>query len=143
MPQIYGHLNKVAIKHGDRFPYMKEVLGLFAELRREMTDHMEAEETILFPRIKGIENLPATNHEVSALIPTLEEMVGTMETEHDRAGQIMFKIRLLTNNYVAPQDACTSFKVSLTELKEFEEDLHQHVHLENNILFPGAMGKTV
>jgi regulator of cell morphogenesis and NO signaling len=61
-----------------------------------------------------------------------------MEHEHDQAGEILFKIRKLTNNYIAPAEACTTFQVSLAELKEFEEDLHRHVHLENNILFPVA-----
>ena len=62
-----------------------------------------------------------------------------MEHEHDHAGQLLFKIRELTNNYTPPEDACTTHRVCLEELKAFEEDLHQHVHLENNILFPMAI----
>ena len=61
-----------------------------------------------------------------------------MEHEHDQTGEILYKIRKLTNNYTPPAEACTTFQVSLAELKEFEEDLHRHVHLENNILFPLA-----
>ena len=64
--------------------------------------------------------------------------VTIMENEHDEAGTVMEQIRLLTNDYTAPEDACTTFKVVLSELKHFEEGLHQHVHLENNLLFPMA-----
>jgi len=64
-----------------------------------------------------------------------------MEMEHDHAGEIMQQIKQLTNNYTPPEGACTTFKVVLNELQAFEEDLHQHVHLENNILFPKAMAK--
>ncbi|MBL0183403.1 MAG: hemerythrin domain-containing protein [Chitinophagaceae bacterium] len=59
-----------------------------------------------------------------------------MEMEHDHAGTLLYRIRELTNDYTAPEDACTTFKVSLAELKEFEEDMHKHVHLKNNLLFP-------
>ena len=62
-----------------------------------------------------------------------------MEADHEEAGDILYEIRRLTNNYTPPADACTTFKVILEELKEFEEDLHKHVHLENNILFPKAI----
>jgi regulator of cell morphogenesis and NO signaling len=68
----------------------------------------------------------------------MNEAVNVMETEHDHAGEIMLKIRALTNNYQEPVGACTTFKLSLAELKAFGEDLHRHVHLENNILFPMA-----
>lgn len=138
MPQLYGHLEKVANKHGDRFPYMKQVFQLFSEIQEEMTAHMQKEEMILFPRIKEAEKL-FTNNKTSDIPPNyINGPMNVMEMEHDHAGDIMFQIRSLTNNYTAPDSACTTFKVSLAELKEFEEDLHRHVHLENNILFPMA-----
>jgi regulator of cell morphogenesis and NO signaling len=128
MPTILSHLEKVAIKHGERFPYMIE----------EMTDHMQKEEMVLFPRIKEV----AVSYEAKEHL-NLSEIyitgpVKVMELEHDHAGDILYKIRTLTNNYTPPEDACTTFQVSLAELKEFEEDLHRHVHLENNLLFPLA-----
>lgn len=137
MPIILQHLEKVAIKHGPNFPYMIEVYQLFSEINDEMTSHMQKEENILFPRIKqvvlanknGVE-LPEANF--------IQGPITVMEHEHDNAGDIMSKIRLLTNNYTAPEGACTTFSVVIAELQAFEEDLHKHVHLENHVLFPKA-----
>jgi regulator of cell morphogenesis and NO signaling len=142
MPSILGHLEKVASKHGGRFPYMVEVLCLFREIHDEMTMHMHKEEMILFPRIKEVAALQESNHHRTFVAGYISAPVQVMEHEHDHAGEIMQKIRTLTNNYTPPADACTTFQVSLAELKEFEEDLHRHVHLENNLLFPLA-GKMI
>ena len=139
MPIIEGHLEKVAAKHGDRFPNMVEVLSLFTEIRHEMTSHMQKEEMILFPRIKELENA-VLNHSQNQLGEAfISGPVAVMMQEHDHAGDILYRIRELTNNYEIPEGACTTFQVSLGELKEFEEDLHKHVHLENNHLFPKAI----
>jgi regulator of cell morphogenesis and NO signaling len=136
MPTIAEHLIKVDAKHGQRFPYMTTVLGLFLHLKNEMNMHMQKEEMILFPRIKEVESFYHFKQHKNLDRNYVNGPVGVMEHEHDEAGEIMSKIRELTNNYTPPEDACTTFKVSLAELKEFEEDLHKHVHLENNILFP-------
>ncbi|MEI7628558.1 MAG: iron-sulfur cluster repair di-iron protein [Bacteroidota bacterium] len=139
MPQIIFHVEKVANKHGERFPYMVEVLELFKEIQEEMTSHMQKEEVILFPRIKLLESLFNEGNLNEAARTAIEGPIGVMMAEHDHAGNILYKIRELTNNYEAPDGACTTFKVSLMELKEFEEDLHRHVHLENNHLFIKAL----
>ncbi|MEO7292893.1 MAG: iron-sulfur cluster repair di-iron protein [Ginsengibacter sp.] len=139
MPTIFSHLHKVATKHGDKFPYMKKVYDLFVIIMREMTLHMEKEESALFPRIKEAERLYNSNRSSEILSGYITVPVEAMEADHEEAGDIMYQIRTLTNNYTPPQDACTTFKVTLEELKEFEEDLHRHVHLENNILFPKAI----
>ena len=134
-PQIYSYLAKVAAKHGDRFPFMKEVAQLFSEIQADMAQHMLKEERILFPRIKQLE-------EDGALNVPLEYYTGpinVMEEEHDLAGSLMSRIRELTNNYTVPEAACTTFRLSLASLQAFEADLHQHVHLENYILFPKAI----
>lgn len=138
MPQLYNHIEKVATKHGDRFPWMIDVFRLFAEIRDEMTMHMQKEELILFPAIKKAERAFVNRETIGAEAGIINGAVNVMENEHDIAGEIMFQIRGLTNNYREPADACTTFKISLAELKAFEEDLHRHVHLENNILFPMA-----
>ena len=138
MPTIIGHLEKVAAKHGDRFPYMVEVLALFRDIEAEMTMHMHKEEVILFPRIKEIDALQQTNQHSNLVAGYITAPIQVMELEHEHAGDVLYKIRSLTNNYTPPADACTTFQVSLAELKEFEEDLHRHVHLENNLLFPMA-----
>ncbi len=138
MPTILGHLQKVAFKHGDRFPYMIEVLNIFKEINEEMTAHMYKEEMILFPRIKEVETLGNQKQNKNLSDGYISTPVHVMEQEHEHAGDLLYKIRELTNTYTPPEEACTTFQVSLAELKEFEEDLHRHVHLENNLLFPLA-----
>ena len=138
MPTIIGHLEKVAAKHGGHFPYMIEVLRLFKEINTEMTSHMQKEEVILFPRIKEVEALQEADQVERLAAGYISAPIQVMEHEHDHAGDVLYQIRKLTNNYTAPAEGCTTFQVSLAELKEFEEDLHRHVHLENNILFPLA-----
>jgi len=138
MPLIISHLEKVAAKHGQHFSYMPVVLQLFSEINNEMTAHMQKEESILFPRIKELEKLFYSN-EISPINENyISAPIHVMEAEHDYAGDLLYKIRELTNNYAIPTEACTTFRISLAELKEFEEDLHRHVHLENNLLFPLA-----
>ncbi len=138
MPTIIGHLEKVAAKHGEHFPYMIEVLSLFKEINAEMTLHMYKEEVILFPRIKEIAALQDAHLHQNVAAGYIAAPIQVMEQEHDHAGNILYQIRELTNNYTPPAESCTTFQVSLAELKEFEEDLHRHVHLENNLLFPLA-----
>lgn len=138
IPTILAHLEKVAYKHGDRFPWMADVFHLFREIGEDMLMHMHKEEMVLFPRIKEIESLVAIHQKRNHEPVYISGPVQAMEMEHDHAGELMYRVRELTNNYTAPDDACTTFRVSLAELKEFEEDLHRHVHLENNMLFPLA-----
>jgi regulator of cell morphogenesis and NO signaling len=130
-PQALHYVARVASKHGDRFPYMKEVYLRFAELMEDLEAHMQKEEKVLFPRIRQIEAGLLSGKEVLAPI-------SVMEAEHDRAGELLQEIRSLTNNYNAPEGACTTHRLALSALQAFEQDLHQHVHLENNLLFPKA-----
>lgn len=139
MPQIIAHLQKVVGKHGGRFPYMADVAELFHDIQEEMLEHMHKEETILFPAIKTIISQPSKDEKYYTAKAIVNSAINVMEAEHQSAGDKLYSIRNLTNNYMAPEDACTTFRILLSELKEFEEDLHQHVHLENNILFPLAL----
>jgi len=135
---ILGHIEKIVTKHGDTYPYMHKVLNLFTEVIEELLPHMGKEEKILFPRIKEMAS-SLSQSPFNALSPEfINAPIQMMEAEHDNAGQLLFEIRKLTNQYTPPEDACTTHRVCLEELKAFEEDLHQHVHLENNILFPMA-----
>ena len=143
IPQLYTHLQKVANKHGDRFPYMRKVAEIFSVVAKEMTSHMQKEELILFPRIKQIEQTLTTNTSTEFAPGFIDGPIGVMEAEHEQVGEALYEVRSLTNNYTAPDGACNTSKTALEELKEFEEDLHQHVHLENNILFPLAFSKLV
>lgn len=138
-PQILAYLEKVASKHGDRHPEMLKVVELFAAVKEEMDQHMQKEELILFPRIKEIEKQVAEGREIQINHTYLQAPINMMEQEHDQAGALMSEINKLTDNYVPPADACTTYRLSFAAMKAFEMNLHQHVHLENNILFPKAI----
>lgn len=138
LPQIKLHLEKVAAKHGQRFPAMKEVFALFTKLDTELLQHLEKEELVLFPAIRKME-LEVTANGIKPDKLIVSAAIHLMESEHDEAGSIMARISKLTNAYQAPAEACNTFRLSLNELKSFESDLHRHVHLENNILFPKAV----
>jgi len=133
IPAITYHLQKVVSKHGGKYPHMAAVSFLFAETAAELTMHMQKEETILFPRIQQV-----YHSQQDAQLPDdfLSAPIAVMEAEHTSAGNNLYLIRSLTNNYTPPEDACTTHRLLLDELKAFENDLHSHVHLENNILFP-------
>ncbi len=139
MPSIFGHLQKVKGKHSERHPELIKIFQLFAAVKEELEHHMQKEELVLFPRIKDIENQIAEGKEIVLNSSYLFSPISMMEQEHDHAGSMLSEIRELTNNYQPPADACTTYKLSFTSLQEFEKDLHQHVHLENNILFPKAL----
>jgi regulator of cell morphogenesis and NO signaling len=130
LPQIQDYARKVSMKHGDRHPYMTKVFALVAQLLAEMDQHMKKEETELFPLIKKLEA-----GEVDEA-GRKELTFNIYEHEHELAGALMEEIRVITHNYKVPEDACTTFRLCLTMLHAMELDLHQHVHLENNILFP-------
>ena len=140
MPQLYAWLQKIASKHGERHPELYKIYQLFAAVKEEMEEHMKKEELILFPRIKELQKLiDNENANLQMNITYLQSPITVMEQEHDHAGTMLNEIRILSNNYTPPADACTTYQLSFAALKAFEMDLHQHVHLENNILFPKAI----
>lgn len=139
LPLIHGYLQKVASKHGERHPELMQILENFTAIREEMELHMMKEEKVLFPRIREIENLSSRNTPLSLSSTFISAPVAMMEQEHEHAGELMADIRNLTNEYNAPADACTTYKLSFASLQAFEEDLHRHIHLENNLLFPAAI----
>jgi regulator of cell morphogenesis and NO signaling len=139
MPVIAGYLQKVAAKHGDRHPEMKKVYETFIALKEELEEHMKKEEIVLFPRIQEIEQQATSGNHLQHSMSYLNSPINMMEHEHDDAGQAMAEIRHLTNNYQPPADACTTYRLCLAALEAFELNLHQHVHLENNNLFPKAL----
>ncbi|MBK6829121.1 MAG: iron-sulfur cluster repair di-iron protein [Chitinophagaceae bacterium] len=139
LPLIHGYLDKVASKHGERHPELYPILENFSAIREEMELHMQKEEKVLFPRIREIENLSNWNQPLSLSSTFISAPVSMMEQEHEHAGALMAEIRTLSNDYNAPGDACTTYKLSFASLQAFEEDLHRHVHLENYLLFPAAL----
>jgi regulator of cell morphogenesis and NO signaling len=141
IPTIKNHLDKIVTKHGPKYPNMIEVAQLFDEVAAELLTHMDKEEQILFPRIKNLFSSNAAKNAAALATGYIDNPVHVMEAEHEKAGDILYAIRSLTNGYTPPETACTTHRVCLEELKAFESDLHQHVHLENNILFPMAQMK--
>ena len=140
MPQIYAYLQKISSKHGDRHPELYQIFQTFSAVKEEMEGHMKKEELILFPRIKELLKLANNENENLQLnITYLQSPITIMEQEHDHAGTLLNDIRIFSNDYTPPQDACTTYSLSFAALQAFELDLHQHVHLENNILFPKAI----
>ena len=139
IPIATQYAEKVARVHGQNYPELVEVNELFKIVAEELLDHMQKEERILFPYIKAMTTAEKTKGSLQAPpFETVENPIRMMEMEHESAGDIFKKIATLTNNYTPPMGACNTFRAMYAKLEEFEQDLHQHVHLENNILFPKA-----
>jgi len=140
IPRIRVLLEKVKAKHGRVHPELADIQGHFTDVGQEMIMHMQKEEQILFPYIEAMERAANGN---GALEPpffqTVRNPIQAMMNEHDSAGDLVKQIRKASSEYAAPVDACTSYKALYQDLREFEADLHQHVHLENNVLFPRAI----
>ncbi|MBM3415697.1 MAG: iron-sulfur cluster repair di-iron protein [Bacteroidetes bacterium] len=139
LPLILSYMQKLAAKHGERHPEMLKVFELFAAVKEEMEMHMQKEEMILFPRIKEIERMADEGAEIRINQNYIQAPVNIMEQEHDHAGDMMKEINRLTGGFTPPADACTTYRLSFAALQAFETDLHRHIHLENNILFPKAL----
>jgi len=119
---------------------LAEIESLVKQVVQAMAAHQEKEELILFPFIKKLVTAERENSEIPAIhFGTVENPIKMMEEEHEEAGEIMQKIAQLSNNYTPPQGACNTYRAFYAKLDEFEQDLHQHIHLENNILFPKAL----
>jgi len=140
IPRVRALLVKVRAKHFEKHPELEEVIWLFEEVAREMLMHMQKEEQILFPYIDNLALAIMVKTRVETpFFQTVTNPIYMMMREHDSAGELLRKIRHATADYSAPPDACTTFRATYQELRQFEEDLHLHVHLENNILFPRAV----
>ena len=129
-PRLTALLEKVQAKHGAHHPELSEIAALFAALTHELDLHMRKEEQVLFPLIKDLSG--AGSHWV-------EFPIRQMVAEHEDAGDALAGIRSASGGFATPEDACLSFSALYQGLEEFERDLHRHIHLENNILFPRAL----
>jgi regulator of cell morphogenesis and NO signaling len=136
---VIAHTSKVAEVHGERHPEVKEIAAAFASIADELTRHMAKEEQVLFPYINALAGAHRGGDVPFAPFGEVANPIRMMEREHQAAGDEMASIRRLSGGYAPPPDACTTFKVAYQELQAFEADLHRHVHLENNILFPKAI----
>lgn len=134
LPDLLFYTQKITDVHGERHPELKDVAELFAKINSELVPHLDREETVLFPAIRE-----AVKTKSQAAVNTIASEIARMHGEHESAGGAMDQINQVTGNYQVPADSCNTYKVTYRLLKEFEDDLHIHVHLENNILFPKSL----
>ncbi len=140
IPLIQEFMDKVVRVHGEANPELLEISKHWAQLSRELQLHMHKEENILFPSIREkAQGLNRSNAVDSSCFGSIRNPISVMELEHDQAGTTLRIIRELSNGYTPPPHACNTYRVLYFKLEEFENDLHTHVHLENNILFPKAI----
>lgn len=140
LQRIEALLTKVLAKHSDNHPELKLVGALFSQLQADLTPHMQKEEIVLFPYIKGLLRAVAGHgSKPQACFPTVMNPIKVMNNEHEVAGALLVELRKVTTDYLPPQDACNSFRVLYQTLQELEQDLHMHIHLESNLLFPRAL----
>jgi len=140
IPLILQYANRVAEVHGHHYTEVIEIKKLFTKVANELVSHMKKEEIILFPYIKKLVHLKKEGGYVAPPpFGTVNNPINMMEAEHESAGDIFKEIARLTNNYKPPEGACNTFRALYAKLDEFEQDLHLHIHLENNILHPKAI----
>ncbi|MCL5742812.1 MAG: iron-sulfur cluster repair di-iron protein [Acidobacteria bacterium] len=140
LPRLAAMMTKVLQAHGPNHGESLEPLAAtFEALKAELDAHLQKEELILFPLIKRME---AASREGAALAPahcgSVNNPIRVMEYEHDNAGQALARMRTVTSDYTLPEDACNTYRALFHGMQELETDLHQHIHLENNVLFPRA-----
>lgn len=139
-PILQQFLDKLCKVHGDRHPELFQITELFNESAKEMVAHMKKEELILFPFIRNMVKAKQTGEELrQPHFGTVENPVNMMMHDHTAQGELFEKISELTQSYNPPADACNTYRVTYQMLEEFDTDLHTHIHLENNILFPKAV----
>jgi len=140
IPQILPLAQKVSDVHGGNHSEVIRINELFQDLSEELLSHMQKEERILFPYIKKLAaDSTAGNCTEGSCFGTVAGPISVMEQEHENAGVILKELFRLSDGYTPPEDACNTFRVLFGKLKVFEDDLHRHIHLENNILFPKAI----
>jgi|SRR5690606_35694759 len=141
IPELNAYLEKLCKVHGKTHPELFEIKELFKASANELFSHMHKEERILFPAIRAMSEAEM-NGRLNIQRPpfgTVGNPINMMMLEHETEGERFRRIAALTDGYSPPADACTTYRVTFELLEEFEEDLHQHIHLENNILFPKAI----
>ncbi len=138
-PVIQRYLDKVCLMHGDHHPELHEINRLFRSAAEALAHHMKKEELILFPRIRVVDRQLREGTPGTLSPGVLSAPIEMMQEEHRTEGDRFATIDSLTGHYQPPADACNTYKLAYALLHEFENDLHLHIHLENNILFPKAV----
>jgi regulator of cell morphogenesis and NO signaling len=139
IPVLQAYLRKLGSVHGNEHPELHDIAMLFGACAAELTMHMKKEELMLFPYIKQMVASQRNGTTVdTAAFGSVNNPIAMMMREHDQEGERFRKIQELSNNFTVPPDGCNTYHVTYSLLKEFQDDLHLHIHLENNILFPKA-----
>ncbi len=140
LPRLAVLAQKVVNRHGPTTPALEVIQSTLAQLDGELTPHLMKEEAVLFPYVAKLER-SMTDGTAAPLgcFGTVANPIAMMTREHDAAGTLMAQLRELTHSYITPEGACPTYHAFYDGLREFEQDLHQHIHLENNILFPRAI----
>jgi regulator of cell morphogenesis and NO signaling len=140
LPRLALLAEKVVNRHGSTKTELPVIAATLAQLDEELTHHLAKEEAVLFPYIAGLEeSIVSGMPKPRSCFGTVANPIAMMTQEHDAAGALLAEIRNLSANFATPPDACPTFHAFYDGLKEFEQDLHQHIHLENNVLFPRVM----
>ncbi|HUI56377.1 MAG TPA: iron-sulfur cluster repair di-iron protein [Bryobacteraceae bacterium] len=139
LPRLENMLEKIIAKHSERHgDVLMALADTFRPMHEELDAHLMKEEHILFPLIRSLESAPGRDARFSHC-GSVQNPIRVMVMEHDSAGEALARLRNITAGYTPPADACNTFRAFYYELDELEHDLHQHIHLENNILFPRAV----
>lgn len=139
IPVLADLSQKVADHHGKTNPELEGIRDKVDEMLSELKVHLKKEENILFPYIKQLENSKLHGGAAPGAFGSVMQPISVMENDHDIVGDLANEIRILSDNYTVPANACNSYTLLYKKLSEFEDDLHMHIHLENNILFPKAV----
>ena len=140
IPVIKEYLDKIESVHGEAHPELSKINAVFKNATKQLVTHMKKEELILFPYIKKLSKAKREAIKISTpSFGTIKNPISKMDEEHDFEGEAFREIAALSNNYSIPSDGCNTYRVAYSLLKEFDEDLHLHIHKENNILFQKAI----
>ncbi|MDA8413851.1 MAG: iron-sulfur cluster repair di-iron protein [Desulfobacteraceae bacterium] len=135
--QIAAYARKIAGVHGTHHPEVIRIAAIFDKIATDMTGHLKEEEEVFFPAIKRVDAARISGNTPDEKdLETIRASLLKLLREHEEIGDAIHEIRHLSNEYAIPADVCNTFMLTYRKLKEFEDDLHKHVHLENNILFP-------
>lgn len=140
LPRLTALAAKVVGRHGETHPELPVIQATLARLEEELTQHLAKEELVLFPYISSLEQaLAEGGPKPQGCFGTVSNPIAMMTREHDDAGLLLEVIRSKSGQFIPPEGACPTYHAFYQGLLEFEQDLHQHIHLENNVLFPGAI----
>lgn len=134
LPELVFYTRKIATVHGGHHPELNDIAELFAKISDELLQHLRNEEEVLFPAIRKAMTDPSADTG-----KTIISEITRMSGEHEFAGGAMDSISAISHHYLVPADGCNTYRVTYQLLEQFEDDLHIHVHLENNILYPKAL----